>query len=333
VVTAHVALRDIETLADAVGSTRARRAVEITPLAPGRIIELAFVAGKSVKAGEVLLRLDDDIQRADLLEARARLAEAGSALQRARSLKRTSAVADETVDRLVSALATAQAEHDRATRRLRDRTITAPFTGTVGFTQVELGARVEDGDTITTLDDLSSVEIEFSLPEALFGRIKPGQRVFADASAVPERRFAGTIETIDSRIDPVGRSFKVRALVANPEQLLPAGMFMHISVILEARRAITVAEEAIVVDGEQAFVFVVVADDAGKGDNGERAVRRDVTLGQRSFGHVEIVDGVSEGEQVIVRGVQRVRDGRSVLRAGAHLHRAPGGPAATPGST
>lgn len=310
--TAHAELRDIETRVDAVGTTRARRAVEITPLAPGRVVEITFRAGQVVAAGDVLLRLDDDIQRADLVEAKARLAEARSALARAESLKKTSAVSGETVEKLGAALATAQANNDRAARRLRDRTVTAPFAGTVGFPRVELGARVEDGDTVTTLDDLSSVEIEFALREGLFGQIRPGQSIVADATAFPGRSFAGAIETIDSRIDPIGRAFKARAVVANPQRLLPAGMFMHLAVVLDARRTLTVPEEAIVVDGNQAFVFTV-----RDGDKGPRAARHNVTLGQRSFGHVEIVAGIAEGDEVVVRGVQRVRDGTPVRRAGA----------------
>ena len=308
--TAAAEYRDIETLIEAVGSTRARRAVEITPLASGRITKITFHAGKAIDAGEVLLRLDDDIQRADLIEAEARLTEARSALKRAQSLKQSSAVSESTVDRLVTALATAQADQERAARRLRDRTVTAPFAGIVGFPRVDLGARVEDGDTVTTLDDLSLVEIEFSVPENLFARIEPGQRIVADATAFPGRSFEGTIETIDSRIDPVARAFRARALVANPNLVLPAGMFMHLAIVLDARRALTVPEEAIVVDGSQAFVFAVTKD-----EKGERVERRDVTIGQRSFGHVEIVAGIAEGEQVVIRGVQRVRDGAPVRRA------------------
>ncbi|MCP5155542.1 MAG: efflux RND transporter periplasmic adaptor subunit [Ectothiorhodospiraceae bacterium] len=308
--TTPAAMRAVESVVEAVGTTRARRAVEITPLAPGRVVEITFQPGASVAAGDVLLRLDDDIQRADLLEAQARLTEARSALTRAQSLRRSRAVSDDSVEKLVAALATAEASSQRAARRLRDRTVTAPFAGIVGLTRVELGARVEEGDTVTTLDDLSVVEIEFSLPEVLFGRIGTGQRILADAAAFPGRAFEGRIESIDSRIDPLSRAFKARAVVANPDLTLPAGMFMHLSVVLETRQALTVPEEAIVVDASQAYVFVVT----GNGDE-LRARRRDVTVGQRSFGHVEIRAGVEPGEDVVVRGVQRVRDGAPVRRA------------------
>jgi len=307
--TARAGYRDIEAVVEAVGSTRARRAVEITPLATGRVIELGFTAGDRVAAGSVLLRLDDDIQRADLVEAEARLTEARADLERGRSLKNSSAVAASAVDKQIATLATAQADLDRAARRLRDRTVTAPFDGIVGFSRVELGARVEEGDTVTTLDDLSLVEVQFSVQESLYGQIGPGQHIIADAAAFPGRRFEGTITTIDSRIDPIGRAVQARALIANPDLALPAGMFMHISVVLERRHALTVPEEAVVVDADRAFVFVIVGD----GEDA-RAQRRDVTLGQRSFGHVEIAAGVEANEDVVVRGVQRVRDGAAVRR-------------------
>jgi membrane fusion protein (multidrug efflux system) len=309
--TAKAEPRPLETAVDAVGTTRARRAIEITPMATGQVTEVAFRAGKLVKQGDVLLRLDADIQKADLIEARAQLNEAAAALKRAQSLKESRAVADATVEKLAAALATAQAEYERAERHLRDRTVTAPFAGVVGFSSVELGARVENGDMVTTLDDLSQIEIEFALPESLYGRILPGQRVIADAAAFPGRSFAGTVETLDSRIDPVSRAFKVRAVIANPDNALPAGMFMHLAVVLDSRQALTVPEESIVVDGSQAFVFAVVP----RGE-GLAAERRDVAIGQRAFGHVEILSGLAPGDEVVTRGVQKARDGAPVRRAG-----------------
>ena len=307
VVTAKAEYRDLETLVEAVGSTRARRSVQITPLAAGRVVEIGFRSGQAVEAGNVLLRLDDDIERADLLEAEARLANAISALARGQSLKRTRAVSDATVEGLIADKAIAEAERDRAARRLRDRTLTAPFAGVVGYASIDLGARVNEGDMLTMLDDLSVLEIELSLPENLFGRIAPGQRIVAEAAAFRDRTFDGAIHSIDSRIDPVSRSFKARALVENADLILPAGMFMRLSVVLDAQRALTVPEEALVVDGSRAYVFAVV-----ERDGAQKAERRAVVRGQRGFGLVEIVEGVADGEPVIVRGVQKVRDGSPV---------------------
>ncbi|HBM11071.1 MAG TPA: efflux transporter periplasmic adaptor subunit, partial [Rhodospirillaceae bacterium] len=177
VVTAPVTLRAMETTIEAVGSTRAKRSVEIKPFADGRVVEVAFQAGQAVDAGQTLLRLDDEIERADLVEAQARLKDAQSALKRAETLRKSNTVAEATVDTLVANVAIAQAERDRATRRLQDRTVKAPFAGVVGYSSVELGAQIETGDTITILDDLSIVEVEFFLSEDMFGRITPGQKV------------------------------------------------------------------------------------------------------------------------------------------------------------
>ncbi|WP_025771906.1 efflux RND transporter periplasmic adaptor subunit, partial [Thioalkalivibrio sp. HK1] len=276
--------------------------------------EIAFRAGLRVERGDILLRLDDDIERANLNEARARLREARAALERARALQRSSATSESVIGDLVAALAAAQAGHDRSERRLSDRTITAPFAGIVGLTDFERGAQVDSGDAITTLDDLATVEIVFSLPERLYGRIAPGKQVEASASAFPGRTFSGEIALIDSRVNPVSRAFQARAVIANPDYLLPAGMFMHLTIALDGRRGLVVPEESVVVEGSQAHVFVVQTDS-------ERSLarRRGVILGQRSFGDIEIVDGVAEGEAVVVRGVQKVRDGRPVRIAKPRL--------------
>ncbi len=309
--TAAAQFADIETVVEAVGTTRAVRAVEVTPSASGRIREITFEAGQRVEDGAVLVRLDDEIERADLAEAEAQLLEARRALQRAQALKKSSATSQAAVEKAVVVQATAQANRDRAARRLRDKTVTAPFPGIVGFARVEQGARIEPGDTVTTLDDLSTVEIDFSLPENLYGRITPGKTVIATATAFPGRRFSGTTERIDSRIDPVSRAFRARAVVANPDYSLPAGMFMHLTVVLDSRNALTVPEEAIMFEGDQAFAFVI-------DKTGERMVarKRPMELGQRSFGNVEIIEGIAEGEAVITRGVQKAKDGRPVRMVG-----------------
>lgn len=301
---------DIETTVEAVGSTRARRAVEITPAASGRVTAVNIYAGKRVEANDVLLRLDDDIERANLIEAEAQLTEARSALKRTRALMQSSATSQASVEKQEVATATAQAERDRAARRLRDRIVVAPFDGVVGFTNIEAGSRVEAGQKITSLDDLSLIEIDFSIPENLFGRIEIGQRILADATAFPDRIFEGHIARIDSRIDPVSRAFRARAVAPNPDYELPAGMFMHLVIILDSRQALTVPEEAIFIEGGEPAVFVV-----RDGERGTLAERRNITIGQRGFGNVEILSGVSEGEEVIVRGVQKARDGKPVRRS------------------
>jgi membrane fusion protein (multidrug efflux system) len=305
--TAAAGYRNLELAVEAVGSTLAFRSVEITPLAAGRVTKIGFDSGKVVKAGDVLLSLNDVIEQADLTEARARLKEATNTLKRSKKLRKQNAASAATVENLVAKVAISNAERDRATKRLKDRVITAPFSGVVGFSSVELGTRVNVGEVVTTLDDLSKVKVEFSLPESLFGTVGLGKRIVAHAAPFPGRIFNGTIETVNSRVDTVSRSFKARAIIANEDRALPAGMFVHLTVVLDQKKALSVPEEAIVAEGSRPYIYAIVKD--GKQ---QRVNRRYVSLGQRSFGYVEITDGVAEGEQVVIRGIQKVKDGKAV---------------------
>ncbi len=303
--------RDLNVVVEAVGSTLALRSVEITPLASGRVTKVGFTSGDQVKAGAELLRLDDVIQQADVIEANARLREATNMLKRSETLKKQNATSTATVESLVAKVAIAQADQDRAAKRLRDRVVTAPFSGVVGFSSVEPGARVDVGNVVTVLDDLLSVKVEFSLPEGLFGTVGLGKKVIAVAAPFPGRVFNGTIDTIDSRIDPVSRSFKARAIITNEDRALAAGMFVHLSVVLDAKKALAVPEESIIADGNRPYVFVVET----AGDQ-QRVSQRHISIGRRSFGYAEITEGLVDGEAVVVRGVQKIRDGAVVAVKG-----------------
>ncbi|MFO1091014.1 MAG: efflux RND transporter periplasmic adaptor subunit [Hyphomicrobiales bacterium] len=301
--TAPARVKDLTEKLEAVGTSRAKSSVDIVPLATGRIVELTFESGEKVSNGEILVRLDDDIQRADAMEAEAKKMQADLALSRAQTLGKDNISTRATIEQLQAAAAAAQAELDRARRRLADRVIRAPFAGITGLKQVDVGAQVDDKTVITRLDDVSEVELEFSLPEGTFGEIRKGQEITATAAAFPGRTFTGRITAIDNRIDPVARAFKVRALLPNPDLVLPAGMFMLISVVLDQKPGVVVPEEAVVVTGEQATVFVV---------KDGKAKQQAVKLGLREPGLVEIVSGVADGDEVVVRGVQRLRDGMAV---------------------
>ncbi|PWE32598.1 efflux transporter periplasmic adaptor subunit [Maritimibacter sp. 55A14] len=300
---ARAETRTLSRSVEAVGTTRARQSVEIVPEAAGRLVEILIEPGATVEAGDVLARLDDEIQRADLTEAEARLVEQRQALERIRRLRETNAVAQATLEEATARLAAASAELDRARRRMAERTIRAPFAGVVGLTDADLGARVDEDTMLTRLDDLSEIEVEFSLPETLFAGVRLGQELTAFSAAFPERDFVGRVAAYDSRIDPVSRSFKTRAVIPNPENLLPAGMFMSLTLVLSQSEALVVPEEAIVFQAADTYVFVV---EDGK------ALRRKVVTGQRRDGVVAVTSGLTAGDAVVVRGLQRVRDGSPV---------------------
>ncbi|MGI9493610.1 MAG: efflux RND transporter periplasmic adaptor subunit [Geminicoccaceae bacterium] len=288
---------------EAVGTTLARQAVDIRPATSGRIVEIAFAPASLVDAGSLLVRLDDAAERADVAEAEADRQKAELELERAVKLAAKKSIAQASVDQLEAVFRAAEARLLRAENALSDRSIKAPFSGQIGLKQVNIGAQVNESSVITTLDDLAEVDVDFSVPEVFFGTVRSGQPIVATSAAYGDRVFEGIIDTVDSRIDRVSRSFKVRARIPNSDLALPAGMFMAVEFELARREALTVPEEAITVDGDDIAVFVIKDD---------KAERRAVTLGQRNFGLVEVKDGLQEGDKVVVKGIQRVRAGAPV---------------------
>lgn len=297
--TARAEHRVLQRTVEAVGTTRARRSIEIVPEADGRLVELRIEPGARVAQGDVLARLDDTIERADLAEAEAVLAQQERTLDRVRQLRETNAVSQATLEEATARLAEAVAARDRALRRLEEREITAPFGGILGLTNYHVGARVTEGEVLTRLDDLAEVEVEFGLPETIFALVAQGQRITAHSAAFPGRAFTGTIAAVDSRIDAVSRAFRVRALIPNPDSTLPAGMFLSLTLVLSEEERLVVPEEAIVFQAAETYVFV---------DAGGVAERRIVATGQRKDGLIAILSGLEPGEEVVIRGLQRVRD-------------------------
>ncbi|MXN66062.1 efflux RND transporter periplasmic adaptor subunit [Stappia sp. GBMRC 2046] len=296
-------MRNLSQAVEAVGTTRAIRSVEIVPLADGRVTELNITPGGEVEEGAVIARLDDDIERANLSAAEGTLLQKQQAAERAARLRESQTVSLAALETLRAEEIVARAAVDRAQRQLDDRTIRAPFAGVLGLTSIDVGARVEAGDRLTTLDDLSKVEVEFQLPETLFARAKPGLGVVARGSAFPGRTFEGRIVAVDSRVDRNSRSFLTRAELPNPDRTLPSGMFVLMSITLDDYEAVTVPDAAIVSEGSNTFVYRILDG---------KAAKTKVATGLRERGLVEIRGGLAAGDLVAVTGLQRLRDGAEV---------------------
>ena len=167
------------------------------------------------------------------------------------------------------------------------------------------------GEGVAVLDDLSGVLVEFSVAEDHFGSLGSGDTLTARAAAFPGRKFTGTIDAIDTRIDTASRSFKVRGFIKNADRSLPAGMFMHVSIALKESEALVVPEEALMIDEGQPFVFRL---DPAKDPGLFRVDKRAVTIGRRGFGYVELTEGISPGDEVVTRGIQKIRPGAMVKK-------------------
>ncbi len=305
VLVAQIETKTFRQTVEAVGSTRALQSVNIVSSSSGRITALSIEPGRVVKTGAVLAKLDDEIQQADLAEAISKLEEANIALKRAEKLYRQRNIAEARVIELRAKQAIAKAERIRAKRRLSDRIVRAPFSGRTGMREIDIGARVDTDVMLTTLDDVSSIEIETRLPESLYPIIRKGSSVKAESAAFPNRTFKGTVVAIDKRIDPVGRAFKVHVRVPNKDGALPVGMFMRLTVQLDERQSPAIPEEALVVEGDRKFIYVVDA-------NGEAVTRKPVETGQRRDGVIEIRSGAKSGDRVVSEGTHRLKDGARI---------------------
>ncbi|MEM7075003.1 MAG: efflux RND transporter periplasmic adaptor subunit [Pseudomonadota bacterium] len=288
---------------EAVGTTRARQSIEIEPETDGRVAALFITPGARVDQGAVLVQLDDTVARANLVEAEARLTEQQQVLTRIEQLRSTNAVALATLQEATARLAEANAQLERARQGLSDRTITAPFAGVVGLAEVDIGAQIEKGDVITRLDDLSEVELEFSLPETLYGQVRRGLKVDARSAAFPDRVFSGEIDAVDSRIDPVARAFRTRAVLPNPDGTLPAGMFMSLTLTISEQERLSIPEEAVIFQAAETYVFRI---------EGETASRVPVRTGARHDGQIVILSGLEPEDDVAIRGHQRLTDGARI---------------------
>jgi membrane fusion protein, multidrug efflux system len=303
---------------EAVGTVRAYESIVVTAKVSGIVASINFEEGQMVRAGDVLARLDADERQADLQAAKADITrskalreEINQKLERARSLRRSGSGTEAQVDDLNaqvktadSAIAASEARLKAAEARFDDLIIRAPFAGRLGARSVSLGAYVSPGVRITTLDDLSKIRLDFSVPENVSQKLKLGQAVRAKSAAFGERSFTGQVTLIDPRVDAATRTIKLTAEFPNPDEALRPGMFL--SVILDvsvSENAIVVPEEALVGEGLRQLVFTVK-------DN--VVERRVVRAGQRQDGKVEILEGVREGEMLVVRGVQKVRPGITV---------------------
>ena len=288
---------------EALGNARANESVDVSSKTSNIVTAVTFRDGERVKVGQVLVRLDDSQARADVAAAEAAVAESERLYNRSRELMSTEALSRAQFDQLEATLKANRARLAAATARLADTVIRAPFNGRVGLRRVSVGTLISPGDVITTLDDTSVIKLDFSVPENFLATLREGLAVRATAPAFPGRAFVGKVASIDSRVDISTRSVTVRALLSNEDGALRPGMFLNVTLANDEREALVIPEEALTPEAERQYVFVV---------RDGKVERREVRIGGRSPGNVEVLAGLSPGERVIIEGTQKVRDGAPV---------------------
>ncbi len=301
--TAPVRTERLSQKLEALGNARANESVDVSSKTSNIVTAIMFRDGERVKRGQVLVQLDDAQVRADVAEAEAALTDSQAQYNRSRELLDTQVLSKAQFDQLEATLKADKARLAAANARLEDTVIRAPFSGRVGLRRVSVGSLINPGAVITTLDDTSVIKLDFAVPENFVAALREGLAVRASAPAFPGRTFTGKVASIDSRVDMATRSVTVRALLANDDGALRPGMFLNVVLANDERDALVIPEEALSPEAERQYVFVV---------NDDKVERREVRIGSRRPGSVEIVGGLNAGEQVIVEGTQKVRDGVTV---------------------
>lgn len=307
VIVAPVTAVPFEDRIEALGTLRANESVSLTASVTETVSALHFDDGDRVEAGQVLAEMTSAEEHAQLTEARALVEEARRQYKRVQSLAIQGTAAKSLLDERRRESETARARLVAIESRLSDRLIKAPFDGVVGLRNISVGALVEPGDLITTLDDDTSMKLDLAVPSVYLASLKPGLSVTANTRAYGQREFTGVVRNVDSRVDPVTRAVIVRVLLPNPERLLKPGMLMQVTLRKDPRQTLMIAEAALMPEGREQFVLVAVPE----GD-GHKVERRQVRIGSRRAGEVEILQGLREGERVITHGTQRVRPGQTV---------------------
>jgi membrane fusion protein (multidrug efflux system) len=291
----------------AVGSLRSDESVVLRPEVAGRIQSIEFKEGQPVKKGEALIRLDDSVPRAELAQARANLTLAQSHYRRSVELQGKGFVSQQARDEAASTLKVQEAAVSLAQARLDKMTISAPFGGIVGLRSVSVGDYVNQGQDLAPLEAIDPLKVDFRVPEMYLSKVGVGQQLTLRLDALPGQERQGVVYAVSPLVDAGGRSILLRATVANKDSVLRPGMFARVQLLFSQDKALVAPEAALSPSGETQYVYRV--------SNGV-AERREVTIGERREGRVEILTGVAAGDHLVVSGLQRVTDGAAVTVLG-----------------
>lgn len=294
----------------AVGSIRSNQSVMLRPEVSGRIAAINFTDGQPVTKGQILVALDDSVNRAETAQARAELELAQNNLKRTQELAERKFVSERARDEASSNVRVLEAKLRLSETRLAKMTVLAPFDGVVGIRSISVGDYVKDGADLVNLEDVSQVKADFRLPERYQPQVRRGQIIELMADALPDRRFRATVEAINPMLDVAGRAVAIRAVATNTNGALRPGMFARVRLIFSEKKGVLmVPEEALVPEGSKVYLYRVVDG---------KAMRSEVKTGLRREAEVEILSGVALGDMIVTSGQLRLqRDAMPVRVMGA----------------
>lgn len=287
----------------AVGTGEALKSAAIHPSTAGEVVDIAFEAEQRVEKGDVLVRLDDEHQQLAVRLVEVAYGEAKREVARLEKLAPSGAVSQVRLETAQAELKSASLRLAQARADLADRTVTAPFDGVIGLSEIDVGDRVTDETMIATLDDRSVILVDFNLAEDFAGRIQVGDPITVRPWTMPEREIEGTISATGSRIDPTSRSLRVRARIPNPDDAIRPGTSFEVELSFTGRPYPRVREVAVLWSRDGAYLWRA---------NGGRAEKVFVELVRRDHGLI-LVDGpLQAGDLIVVEGVQSLRPGQAL---------------------
>jgi membrane fusion protein, multidrug efflux system len=311
-----------------VGSLRSRQGVMLRPEVAGRVSKILFNDGQRVHKGQLLVQFDDQLQAAQVSQAKAEMSIAAANHKRNQELVAQNFISKRSLDESAAALEVAQAKLDLAQATLQRLKIVAPFDGVTGLRQVNVGDYLKDGSDVVNIEDIDAVLVDFRLPERFQAKVRPGQKAQLTVDALPGRPFAAIVQAVDPLIDANGRSVGVRGCIDNRQQQLRPGMFARVNAVFGSRpSALVIPEEAIVPQGGRTFVVKVVS---GEKPDTLVSQRVPVKVGLRQPGKVEILEGLELDDTVVIAGHQRLQKDGTPVRVVDMSKSGGGKPAAAP---
>jgi|TARA_R110002126_G_scaffold291807_1_gene459594 membrane fusion protein (multidrug efflux system) len=307
VIVAPVTKRDFADQIEALATTKSNESVIITADRSEKIAAIYFEDGQDVQKGSLLVTLDKRQEEAELRASEALTAERQSSYNRAKSLSGNSALPKATLQARLAELKQSQADTQAIKAGLESYEITAPFDGVLGLREVSVGTLVQPGDTITTIDDLSQIKVDFDVPSVFLTTLKPGLPITGRIDAFGDKEFTGVISAINTRIDPITRTIRIRAIMPNEDGILKPGLLMSLKLSKNLRQSLLIPEEALVKRGAENYVFLILQNGS------KRTVQQTkVEIGTRQPGIIEIISGLTEGDIIVSHGLTKVRDGGEV---------------------
>jgi membrane fusion protein (multidrug efflux system) len=304
VIVTKVATEVFDDHVEAIGTSSANESITVTAKVTGVIRSLNFDDGQYVEKGVEIAAINAGEQDGRLSAELANYDEQRKELQRITDLAKSNNVSQARIDQQTSAVRKADANLASARARVADYRIAAPFSGVLGTRKVSMGALVSPGTVITTLDDISTIKLDFAVPETFLATLRPGLDIEATTSAYQGEMFKGQVVSVDSRVDTVTRSVGIRALVPNKDARLKPGMLMVIDLIKDRRQSLMIPEEALIPENNNQYVFTIGPDNT--------ANRVQIVMGRRRVGSVEVLEGLSEGDLVVTEGTMELRPGGKV---------------------